>query len=1682
MNNFKTQPILKAISILLVITFLNLDIAWAYPADTPQNNSLSVQSINQLKMFTAYGEAFKQLEISMGGRMGSVLSVSKFLFEDGMDFNYLRIIENELGRVLEGVEVSKLGPLEYLERLMQEGVSKEQLAKELPETMPKDEVLVIPYLKDGERHFVFVARKESASARKELAALPGEEWLVTDELVSEEYVLKELIWDYERNAPVQKKIIEKPGTEESVTEPVQIEEMEVDTVIISPGKPVISVRKRINIKAIVTAMLVIVLTPLTALAGDGGEITAGLFITTHPILFWGGIGVIAVGLFFAAWRILFPVKWYMRRLKSEDLHVRENAISALKELGDPNAVPALIKALSDELDFVRESAAIVLGKIGDSRAVLALIKMLNDKDAYVRRRAVWALSELGDSSAVPALIKTLGDGNFDVRENAADALGEIGKPAVPALAKALFNEDNNVRGNAAIALGKIGDPRVVPALIKALGNKDREVRDYAASALRKLGDPRAIPTLTKALDDRNSNIRENATDALGKTGKPAVPALVKALGNKDSIVRKNAADALGEIGDSQAVPALIKALTDELDFVRYSAVIALDKIGDPSAVPALTKALDDEYGLVRENAAIVLKKLGDSQVVSTLIKALDDEDMYSRKNAANELAKIGKPAIPALVKALSNRNSDVRICVAFALEKIGDSSAVPALIKALSGEDMLVRGSVAFALGEISDPSAVSALIRTLDDMDVFVREKAAEALGKIGDSSAVPALIKALNDKYGFISRNADGTLSGEKRSVCESAAIALIKIGEPAVPALVKALFYGDSNVRENIAVALKKSGDSRVVSVLIEALGSKNSDVRKNAAYVLGEIGDPCAVPALTKALDDEDGLVHESAAIALGEIGDSQAVPALIKALDDKDMYSRKNSANELAKIGKPTVDPLIKVLSNENEDVRLSAVVVLIKIGEPAVPALKRALGDKDSNVRKNAAYVLKKLGDTSEVPALIKELSNKHSRVRENAADMLGEIGDPRAVFALIKVLGDVERSVREKATNALAKIGKRAAQALIKALGNADNCVRKNAAVALGKIGAPLAVRALIETLSDVDSGVRKNAAVALGELSDPRAVRALTKALDDEDIRSVAADALKKIRNKKVVPMLTKPLSDVDGGLRRNAAYVLKKIDQPREKDGRYDQKPGGSPEDVWKKITGNETLKALAANGKLTVKKYREVDSSVSESTNRRDFRKLVEEGKLLPVGRVKEGNTYRFTVPARPAFELDYEEILSEDGPWNYGFLIPHVRRATAIGMRVGEELGLSEERLKLLEYVLLLHDVGAGIRGRYPDVFSSMTGKVEESFRKVFPSKKYISLKLALDDLMGHKAESEGLDIATADDDTRNRLLEKVLEGSLAREMTPEEKEVAYSMRGVAENSLRILKKQGIEVSKDLKAIIRYHNDYNGFKTEEGLTLSEEEAKLLITIMYIADVFEHGNNYHSRKGDIAPFGKTVAFMESKFAGEEIKDRRAIDALCSLLGREDKVILNTAANGRATVAIGPEDKQFMEEQALRSASRLMMKEKGKKFTRERKADGAPGQLLKIKAERLIVINDLHSELAALDAIINEVESDPGIYDEIRSGRTQIVLLGDFMQTMNEKDFEGYRESSDEFRWMSYESYKRSAGKRVYDLIVRVAELKIKYGDSFHVLPGNSELGFLYKRAYTIRDSSFRNIITR
>jgi HEAT repeat protein len=108
---------------------------------------------------------------------------------------------------------------------------------------------------------------------------------------------------------------------------------------------------------------------------------------------------------------------------------------------------------------------------------------------------------------------------------------------------------------------------------------------------------------------------------------------------------------------------------------------------------------------------------------------------------------------------------------------------------------------------------------------------------------------------------------------------------------------------------------------IDSLIADLGSRQGLVRQRARIALIRMGEP-AVPSLTKALGNRKGPTYWEAAKALSLIGDPRSVQALVEALEDNEFGVRWLAAEGLIAVGYCSLGPLLQALIKRPESVRL----------------------------------------------------------------------------------------------------------------------------------------------------------------------------------------------------------------------------------------------------------------------------------------------------------------------------------------------------------------------------------------------------------------------------------------------------------------------------------------------------------------------------------------------------------------------------------------------------------------------------------------------------------------------------------------------------------------------------------------------------------------------------------------
>jgi HEAT repeat protein len=178
-------------------------------------------------------------------------------------------------------------------------------------------------------------------------------------------------------------------------------------------------------------------------------------------------------------------------------------------------------------------------------------------------------------------------------------------------------------------------------------------------------------------------------------------------------------------------------------------------------------------------------------------------------------------------------------------------------------EDADVRSAVALSLGKIANPLALKLLIHqatspNATSQNPVLRDYIMQALGMSKQAEAVPVLVEALKD---------------QDNKVFASAAEALGKLGELAVPALITLLDEGADDARCVAAWKLGEIRPRKAIEPLLHSIEKvENIDYIALAIWALGEIGISTTevTEALVKAKQHPEPEVYLRAEVALKKV--------------------------------------------------------------------------------------------------------------------------------------------------------------------------------------------------------------------------------------------------------------------------------------------------------------------------------------------------------------------------------------------------------------------------------------------------------------------------------------------------------------------------------------------------------------------------------------------------------------------------------------------------------------------------------------------------------------------------------------------------------------------------------------------------------------------------------------------
>jgi HEAT repeat protein len=406
---------------------------------------------------------------------------------------------------------------------------------------------------------------------------------------------------------------------------------------------------------------------------------------------------------------------------------------ALGTIGDPRAVPGLLRLLKSKDDYVRIDAIQALGSLKAAEAVLPMMELALDdaSSPQVNRRAVAALGDIGDARAVPVLLKALykqrGTQNF--ASEASFSLYQVGKPAVAALVKVVQGEDADLIGWAR--------QRDVDGTVLMVQATD-VLKDFQAQE--------AEPALLKKLTFQNPDVRMQwygrmfSANGLGKLrSSAAVQPLMGMVDESEPLPRAEYARALVLIGNRDALPALLKAAAKGTWNARIFAVASVSMLGDDRERAAFDKLAAAEPAL----AASECKQFGCATSATEV--AAQRAKVFAVFRAPLEAGGACKQDLTCWVGKLKDPSAPVRQRAALEIGRSGHAEFATTLAQSVDEADAETRIAVLQGLSWLvkSGTAAALALKDTLPKLD----QRLLDDKGKQDYVAACEALRRLLVD-----------------------------------------------------------------------------------------------------------------------------------------------------------------------------------------------------------------------------------------------------------------------------------------------------------------------------------------------------------------------------------------------------------------------------------------------------------------------------------------------------------------------------------------------------------------------------------------------------------------------------------------------------------------------------------------------------------------------------------------------------------------------------------------------------------------------------------------------------------------------------------------------------------------------------------------------------------------------
>ncbi|MBN2389679.1 MAG: HEAT repeat domain-containing protein [Anaerolineae bacterium] len=351
------------------------------------------------------------------------------------------------------------------------------------------------------------------------------------------------------------------------------------------------------------------------------------------------------------------------------------------------------------------------------------------------------------------------------------------------------------------------------------------------------------------------------------------------------------------------------------------------------------------------------------------------------------------------------------------------------------------------------------------------------------------------------------------------ESARIArqIAALGPDVMILLLLAVGSPQQLFRRDVVIALSALDDVRAIDLLVQILADDDKAVRQKAVASLVRIGQP-AIPALMEAAQSDQAPLRRQAILCLGNIGAKLDAPEpiraiILEALTDSNAQTRRQALKSLQGIAKTNdIETITHILREAAWNNALVAVENLEKLGTEGRQAMQTlALAERNPA----AAFGIARQGDPRGREILATWLAVDGPQ-RVQAVEFLRELGDDRSVPALAARLNAARGDAGISIALELARIGgEDAIRVLLDALTSKNPLTRRGAVRALATFKDSRFVEPFIRCLFEDDNfkNVRaaSHALMDIGEAAkEPLREAMETHPIEDKPRRTLARRVL--------------------------------------------------------------------------------------------------------------------------------------------------------------------------------------------------------------------------------------------------------------------------------------------------------------------------------------------------------------------------------------------------------------------------------------------------------------------------------------------------------------------------------------------------------------------------------------------